>query len=412
MSGRIFFTLIFFGFFVLIDYYSFAAFRTAFGDKPALRWGWWIFHGLIYLSVLGMILAIITLSTPRIWVYWYFSFLLILYIPKALICSFLFAEDISRVFRWAWQSLFPPAVSPEGTAVRITRSQFLSQSALLAATVPFGGLVYGMLHGKYQYTVRKVTVRFPNLPAAFDGTTITQISDIHAGTFDNKASVKKGIDLINAQGSDYICFTGDLVNNHVEEMDDYRDIFATLTASGGVFSVLGNHDYGEYAPYPTQELADTHRERMLAMHKALGWDLLLNEHRILEKNGEQIALVGIENWGTSFSRYGRLNKAVEGTEAFPFKILLSHDPTHWDAQVRPDYPDIDLTLSGHTHGLQMGVEIPGFRWSPAQWRYRQWAGLYGENGQYIYVNRGFGFLGYSGRVGIWPEITVIRLERA
>jgi predicted MPP superfamily phosphohydrolase len=338
---------------------------------------------------------------------------LVLYVPKLFISAFLMTEDLTRAVRWGWYRFSPPEPTVQASStVRIGRAEFLSQAALLVAAVPFGGLLYGALRGKYRYTVRKITVRLPNLPEAFHGTTLTQISDIHAGTFDNVAELRRGVEMINAQQSDYIVFTGDLVNNHVDEMYPYRELFGSLRAHHGVFSILGNHDYGTYAPYPTPEEGASHRERMLALHREMGWDLLLNEHRVLEKDGQQIALVGIENWGTSFSKYGRLEDAMRGTESYPVKILLSHDPTHWDAQVRPQHPEVDLMLSGHTHGMQMGFEIPGFSWSPAQWRYKQWAGLYREGEQYLYVNRGFGFLGYSGRAGIWPEIAVITLEKA
>lgn len=413
MLGRIVFSVFFFGFFLGLDLYAFSAFRTAFGERSALKWGYWIFHGLFYLSIFAWIVAIAVDMTPRVWIYWYISAVLILYVPKLVICSVMLTEDLTRGLRWGWHKFASsPTTAGEGATVRIDRAEFISQAALLLAAVPFGGLFYGAVKGKYRYTVRKITVRAPNLPEAFHGTTITQISDIHAGSFDSVDSLRRGVEMINAQNSDYIVFTGDLVNNHVHEMDPYRELFASLRARNGVYSILGNHDYGTYAPYPTPEEGASHRERMLALHKELGWDLLLNEHRVLEKDGQQIALVGVENWGTSFSKYGRLDVAMQGTEPYPFKILLSHDPTHWDAQVRPQCPDVDLTLSGHTHGLQMGFEIPGFRWSPAQWRYDQWAGLYSEGNQHLYVNRGFGFLGYSGRAGIWPEIAVITLEKA
>ena len=254
---------------------------------------------------------------------------------------------------------------------------------------------------------------FSNLPAAFKGLKIVHISDIHSGSFTDKQAVMKGVEKIMKEKPDLILFTGDLVNNTADEMADYMDVFDKLNAPMGVYSTLGNHDYGDYVHWENPEAKKANLERLKVIHHKLGWRLLVNEHVILENGQEndKIALIGIENWSakSSFPKYGDMKKAYEGTSEYPFKILMSHDPSHWDAEVRTKYPDVDLMLAGHTHGMQFGVEVPGFKWSPVQYVYRQWAGLYEQAHQKLYVNRGYGFIGYPGRVGILPEITVIEL---
>jgi predicted MPP superfamily phosphohydrolase len=274
----------------------------------------------------------------------------------------------------------------------------------------FGTLIYGF-GNKYRYQVTRVPVKSPSLPEAFRGLKIVQISDIHSGSFNDKKAVQKGVEKILKEEPDLILFTGDLVNNKADEMDEYRDLFAQLRAPLGVYSVLGNHDYGDYVKWDTEEQKIANLNALKKVHADMGWRLLMNEHVVLERDGAQIALLGVENWGAkaSFPKYGQLDRAYAGAEKYPFKILMSHDPSHWDAQVRKEYSDIDLMLSGHTHGMQFGVEIPGFRWSPVQYIYNQWAGLYDDGKQKLYVNRGYGFLGYPGRVGILPEITVLEL---
>ena len=270
-----------------------------------------------------------------------------------------------------------------------------------------------MIKGKYDYRVLKYALEFDDLPEEFDGFTITQLSDIHCGSFDNREKVEYAINLTNEQKSDIIVFTGDLVNNVSDELDDWKDLFSTLTAPQGVFSVLGNHDYGDYFVWDTPEDQQRNLDRLKDMQREMGWDLLLNENRYLEKNGQKIALVGVENWGgNGFKKAGDLDKAMEGIAPSDFKVLLSHDPSHWQMKVKEDPRNFHLTLSGHTHGMQFGIEIPGyFQWSPVQYQYENWAGIYKEFGRFINVNRGFGFLGYPGRVGIWPEITVIKLKK-
>jgi predicted MPP superfamily phosphohydrolase len=274
----------------------------------------------------------------------------------------------------------------------------------------FGSLLYGFSN-KYRYEVRRKKLSFTNLPASFKGLKIIHISDIHSGSFTDKQAVSHGVDMILKEKPDLILFTGDLVNNLADEMEDYMDVFGRLNAPMGVFSTLGNHDYGDYVHWDSEEAKKANLERLKGVHKQLGWRLLMNEHVVLEKDNAQIALLGIENWSAKarFPKYGDLKKAYAGSEKYPFKILMSHDPSHWDAQVRPEFEDIDLMLSGHTHGMQFGVEIPGLKWSPVQYLYKEWAGLYEQGRQKLYVNRGYGFIGYPGRVGILPEITVLEL---
>jgi predicted MPP superfamily phosphohydrolase len=274
----------------------------------------------------------------------------------------------------------------------------------------FGSLLYGF-GNKYRYHIKRIPLAFDNLPVSFKGLKIVQISDIHSGSFTDKKAVMHGVNMIMNEKPDLILFTGDLVNNTSEEMNDYMDVFSKLNAPMGVYSTLGNHDYGDYTHWNSREEKVANLERLKHIHSELGWRLLMNEHVALEKGEDKIALIGVENWSAkaSFKKYGDLKKAYYGSAPYPFKILMSHDPSHWDAEVRRSYGDIDLMLSGHTHGMQFGIEIPGFKWSPVQYIYKQWAGLYQEGAQKLYVNRGYGFIGYPGRVGILPEITVFEL---
>jgi predicted MPP superfamily phosphohydrolase len=293
----------------------------------------------------------------------------------------------------------------------ISRSAFLNWLGLAAGGTLFTTLVYGFSN-KYKYDVKKLQLSYDNLPPSFKGLKIVHISDIHSGSFTDKKAVLHGIEKIMNQKPDIILFTGDLVNDRATEMEDYIDIFSLLKAPMGVYSTLGNHDYGDYVSWPQNGISkEQNLDNLKKVHAALGWRLLMNEHVVLEKNGEQIALLGIENWSNKarFPKHGRMDLAYAGTEKYPFKILMSHDPSHWDAQVKKDYTDIDLMLSGHTHGMQFGIEIPGFKWSPVQYMYKQWAGVYQDGKQKLNVNRGFGFIGYPGRVGVLPEISVIEL---
>lgn len=288
---------------------------------------------------------------------------------------------------------------------------FKSTIATSLAAVPFFAFIYGITKGKYRYTVHRHEIFSEDLPTAFDGFTITQISDVHSGGFHNKKEVAKGIDLINAQQSDLFVFTGDLVNNAATEIEPWIDLFKKIKSPYGQYSILGNHDYGDYISWPTKEAKLANMQRLFDNHQKIGFRLLLDEHIILEKNGEKIALVGIENWGIGFGKRGDLKKALAGLPSNMFKILLSHDPSHWEHEVKSNPNKINLTFSGHTHGMQMGIELFGWKWSPVKLRYPRWAGLYQENDRYLYVNRGFGFLGFAGRVGIWPEVTVVTLRK-
>lgn len=290
----------------------------------------------------------------------------------------------------------------------LTRSPLLISIGLVMATIPNILFLLGMLIGPYRYRVKETTIQLPNLPSSFEGLKIVQISDIHSGSFYNKKAVNKGVDLVLAQKPDVVFFTGDLVNDDATEMDPYKDVFARIKAPLGVFSILGNHDYGDYVQWPSEQAKIDNLNALKAVHSDIGWRLLLNEHLYLERNNEKIGLIGVENWGVGFHKVGDLAEAYNGCEA-PVKLLLSHDPTHWDEEVTTTYHDIDVTFSGHTHGAQMGFEIGKYKWSPITLRYKKWAGLYQLKNQYMYINRGFGFLGYPGRLGIWPEVSVITL---
>ncbi|MCB0382656.1 MAG: metallophosphoesterase [Psychroserpens sp.] len=321
----------------------------------------------------------------------------------------LIGEDIIRVFLGLYDKLF----ATKETFYLPSRRKFISTIALGIAAIPFTSLLYGMYKGKYRFRVLDYVLHFEDLPEAFDGYKITQISDIHSGSFDNREKIEYGVNLINKQESDVIMFTGDLVNNKASEMLPWKDLFSSLKANDGVFSVLGNHDYGDYVSWDSEQEKAKNLDDLKALQKEMGYNLLLNESHFLERDGQRIAIVGVENWGKGgFKKAGDLKKAAAKVNSEDFKILLSHDPSHWEAQVINDDYHYHLTLSGHTHGMQFGIEIPGWiKWSPVKWRYKQWAGIYEELGQYINVNRGFGYLGYPGRVGIWPEVTVITLKK-
>jgi len=326
-----------------------------------------------------------------------------------IICLFvtlpLLLEDITRLIKAIFRK-------PTNASRIPSRRKFVSTLGWGLAAIPFASILYSIFKGKYNYKVWKYTLYFDNLPKAFDGYRITQISDIHCGSFDNYEKIRYGVELINSQKSDVILFTGDLVNNLANEVHNWKSLFATLQAPDGVFSIMGNHDYGDYSSWETPEAKQQNLEHLFQLQKQMGWQLLLNEHCYLERNGEKIALIGVENWGHGrFSKYGDLNKAMEGVNTEDFKILMSHDPTHWQEIVLPENKDIQLTLSGHTHGMQCGIEIPGWlKWSPSQYIYKYWGGMYEEDGKYLNVNRGFGYHAFPGRLGVWPEITVIELK--
>lgn len=340
---------------------------------------------------------------------WVITGLVATYFSKLFGVVVLFVDDIQRGVRYVWQ-LFQKNETLPGEA--ITRSEFLSKTALVATALPFGAMAYGIISGAHDYRVRKVTLSLRNLPKAFDGLRIAQVSDIHSGSFWNKTAVKGGVEMVLNEKPDLIFFTGDLVNNESKEVRDYIGVLNKLRAPLGVYAVTGNHDYGDYMRWDSVEAKRQNFKALMAAHRELGFDLLMNENRSIREGGETLAVLGNENWGVRFSQYGKLQEAWKGTDEASVKLLLSHDPTHWDAQVRPLYPDIDVTFSGHTHGFQFGVEVGNIKWSPVQYVYKQWAGLYKHGDQSLYVNRGFGYLGYPGRLGMPPEITVFELKRA
>jgi hypothetical protein len=334
---------------------------------------------------------------------------LVIIVTQLTIVLFLFGEDLVRgvgsVYRYISGS------SGENGTLMASRRKFVSQLAFAVAAIPMTGFIYGIIKGKYDFRTIKKTLYFKDLPEAFEGFTITQLSDIHAGSFNDYEAVKKGADMAAAQHSDLFVFTGDLVNHKADEIDPMMDIFSKIKAPFGQFSILGNHDYGDYTSWPSQEAKAQNLSSLKDKHKQMGFDLLLDENRVIEKDGQKISLLGVENWGLGFQSKGDLEKALQNVPDEAFKILLSHDPTHWDEQVKNHPKNIHLTLSGHTHGMQMGIETPFIRWSPAQYRYTNWAGIAEQAGKYLYVNRGFGFHAFAGRVGIWPEITVLELRK-
>jgi uncharacterized protein len=335
-----------------------------------------------------------------------FGFAMINFFTKLALAIPLFVDDLRRLFIWVKRLFRKKEQQFEGK--EISRSDFLVKTSLAVAAIPAISFPVGMLIGPYNYTIRRTKLQLANLPASFRGLKIIQISDIHSGSFYDKEAVMRGVEMIREEKPDVLFFTGDLVNDSSNEMDDYIDVFSRLTAPMGVFSVLGNHDYGDYREWSSKEEQAKDHARLRAIQAEMGWRLLLDEHIYLQRGDEKIAVIGVQNWGSGFHQVGDLKKAYEGIDA-PVQILLSHDPTHWDEEVRKNFPKINLTLSGHTHGAQMGIETHGFKWSPASLRYDKWAGLYQEGEQYLYVNRGYGFIGYPGRIGIWPEITVIEL---
>lgn len=343
-----------------------------------------------------------------------FAFAIVLLICKLIGSTFIIIDDVTRLFRWLFNLVFTSTPAGGEKAGNLSRLKFLNQAAVLLAAIPFTAFIYGMVKSGFNYKVRKVRLVLPKLPAAFNGLKIVQLSDIHAGSFVSSAPLEKALKMIQEQHADLIFFTGDLVNNISDEAVPFKEIFKQIKAPLGVYSTLGNHDYGDYVEWPSIEAKQKNLHDLKHLHEEFGWKLLMNEHVSIKKEDAEIAILGVENWGAAmrFPKYGKIEKAHAGTEKYPVKILLSHDPSHWDAQIRNNYPDIDITFSGHTHGMQFGIEIPGFRWSPSKYIYKQWADLYQEGRQFLYVNRGLGFLGYPGRVGILPEITVVELYNA
>ncbi|QJD98216.1 metallophosphoesterase [Mucilaginibacter robiniae] len=377
---------------ILTDLYFFQAVHTL-SNNALIVYGYWLIDLILVGGIFYVSRGQRMRQHPRL-VSVLMALMLLAVVPKIFGSTVLLLEDITRLFRG-----FPP------------RSYWVSLTTVVIAAIPFFALLFGLTQGRHHYQVLRETLEFDDLPDAFDGFTITQLSDIHSGSFTSEKGVGKGLALVNAQKSDIILFTGDLVNNKASEMDRWIPAFAKLQASYGKYSVLGNHDYGDYVQWENLGDKQANLNQLKKIHEEIGFNLLLNEATQIKKDGQAITLVGVENWGKGFHQYGDLKKATANVADSAFKILLSHDPTHWEAVTLKHHQPVHLTLAGHTHGMQFGIEFLGLKWSPAKYIYRNWAGLYKQNNQYLYVNRGFGFLGFKGRVGIWPEITVITLKK-
>ncbi|MFD3003774.1 metallophosphoesterase [Pontibacter toksunensis] len=395
----------------VVDLYVFQAIKTVTQNlSPTAQKVIYFLHWAIFAITAGTFaLASATRGTPPNAIKTYLaSTLFIIFASKLVVVLFLFVDDAVRIGKIVLNN------ANGTTDFDPSRNKFLNQLGLLAAAVPFTAFIYGMVKGAYDYQVKRVTLRLPNLPKAFDGYKMLQISDLHTGSFTSTEPLKEAVKLINQQEADLVFFTGDLVNNIAVEVQQHIDTLKEIKAKAGVFSVLGNHDYGDYVAWPSAEAKRQNLQNLIESHGKMGWQILMNENRIIERGGEKIAVLGVENWGNraGFPKYGRLEQAYKGTEDSPFRVLLSHDPSHWDGEINKKYDDIDLTLAGHTHGMQFGVNIPGWKWSPVQYVYEQWSGLYKKGRQHLYVNTGLGFLGYPGRVGFLPEITVFELRTA
>ena len=404
---------------ILFDIYCYNAILAVFKNwkqstKQFFKKAWWIVNISLIIGVFCAIYLNLFLTARAIILVAFF----LLTASKAIILPFLLIDDLRRLiikFTRLLKRKKPVEVAKESiTGEPISRSSFLVKAGLIAGAIPLSSLSWGIISGAYDYQIRRVNLKLPKLPSAFDGITMAQVSDIHSGSFYNKTAVKGGVEMLLAEKPDFVFFTGDLVNNLTSEVKDYQDIFSKVTAPLGVYSVLGNHDYGDYhfgresSPAKVKNLQD-----MVATHKIMGWDLLMNEHRRLKVDGQEIGILGIENWGMGrFPKYGKMELATQNTDDLPVKLLLSHDPSHWRGEVLQKYPQIDAMFSGHTHGMQFGVRLKEMQWSPVQYIYKEWAGLYTEQQQQLYVNVGYGFLGYPGRVGILPEITIFTLSKA
>lgn len=399
--------LIFLMFYALIDFYAYQALKTI-TKHP---WAPWIYFGtsLIVLGLfLGQLLSMGEARHTSPGGLYFFGLFLAFFVPKLLIGTFLLTEDLVRII-WGISRQF--VAQPE--TFLPGRRRFVSNVAMITAALPFGALLYGMFRGKYQYQVLTYTLTFDDLPEAFDGYTIAHISDIHCGSFDDDEKVAYGISLVNEQNADLILFTGDLVNNRADELDRWQGVLGNLMAPDGVYSVLGNHDYGDYVPWASTEEKAANLNDLKGRQAKMGWQLLLNEHITIKRDDQELKLIGVENWGKGgFKKSGDFQAATQGIDPESFKILMSHDPSHWEHQIKDHPMKVHLTLSGHTHGMQFGVDIPGLiKWSPVQYRYPFWAGIYKRNNKFLNVNRGFGFIGYPGRVGIKPEVSVIQLKK-
>ena len=411
-----------FSFIILVDLYSFKGIRLLLTDvnSQLLKNIIYVIYWAIPLLIIAFLLYFRTLQPferdPKIFKNFFLlaGLFLLFYVPKLIFIVFHLSEDIIHIGKWiANKFLDTPEILSKETSSGISRAKFLSQMGLILASIPFASILYGMTKGRFNFRINHEKLTFPNLPNDFNGFKIIQISDIHIGSlFGHENQVKEAIELINDQNPDLILFTGDLVNNFTEELNGWIPIFSKLRAKYGKFSILGNHDYGDYFVWKNKAEKAQNLENMKQSHNDMGFKLLLNENQKIELNKSSIAVIGVENWGLPpFPQYGNLKEAMNGTKDSPFKILMSHDPSHWDAEVI-NKTNIDLTLSGHTHGMQFGINIGNLKWSPIKYKYPRWAGLYQEKDQYLYVNQGFGYIGFPGRVGMPPEITVLELKKA
>lgn len=406
----------------LLDLYTWQAIKTLFKKRGerVIRFTKRLWFSLTILVLLtffavNLVPALQTADKLR---YYLQAFIFVLYLPKLLTVIFLLVDDLQRLVRWLYfklRQLSGPRKSDalDSASPTISRAQFLSQAGAVAGAVPFVILSKGIIRGAYDYKIHKVPLMIPNLPLAFEGLKVVQLSDIHTGSLFDKDSVHRGIQMAMELKPDVVFFTGDLVNNETSEAYPLMDHFAHVKAPMGVFSIFGNHDYGDYMSWPSREAKQKNLDDLVKVHRDMGWHLLRNDHLMLEKGGSRIALVGVENWGDRgrFQKFGDIEKAISGMPDAPVQLMLSHDPSHFDAVISKQYPQFDATFSGHTHGFQFGIENSFIKWSPSQYIYPHWAGLYREGKQQLYVNRGYGFLGYPGRVGILPEITVFELGR-
>ncbi|MBK9413307.1 MAG: metallophosphoesterase [Bacteroidetes bacterium] len=404
----------------LIDLYVFQGVKLLIQSRSVstqriVVWTYWTISALA-ISVLLLGQVIDWHTWPKALRVYTFAMIFVIYLTKIFITVFMLLDDIIRLFRYVfgWLAIKFSASKEVSETFRISRLDFLVKTGFIVGAIPFFSLIYGMLKGAYNYKIHRTKIAFKDLPEEFEGLKMVQISDLHTGSFNTTEHLARAVELIMEEKPDVIFFTGDLVNDLHTEALPFKEIFQRLKAPHGVFSILGNHDYGDYYKWPDINSKIENLDKLKSFHSEVGWNLLLNEHTYLEKNGAKIGLIGVENYSgkKNFSRYGDMKIATKDYEVQGVNILLSHDPSHWNTEITNDYKFIDLTLSGHTHGMQFGIEIPGFKWSPVQYMYKQWADLYEQEHQKLYVNRGLGFLGYPGRVGILPEISVFNLTKA
>ena len=391
------------GVFFVLETYVYQAFKTVYTSQNA-KLIYWIPTVLIYTFLIYSVITFDRASHKYLNFQIVFSVILIFVFPKILVAIFLLIEDIIRLLNFGYNY-----VATENHDYP-SRRKFISLVGLGSGAIVAAMVLDGIVFGKYRHKARIVRLKLKNLPASFKGYKIVQISDVHSGSFQNPNKLQRAIDLINEQKPDLVLFTGDMVNNYADEFVPFINLFSQIKANDGKFAVLGNHDYGEYGVWKNIDDRKNNIPKLIENQKKAGFEMLRNEHRIIERNGEKLYILGVENWGIPpFPQFGDLDKATQNVPAEACKILMSHDPSHFDAVVKNHPKDIQLTLSGHTHGMQFGIDLKNFKWSPVKYKYPKWADLYQSGDKYLYVNRGFGVIGYPGRVGVLPEITVFEL---